>query len=72
LVGELVIKGFSGTPARPLVIINDRTFGVNDEQEVVTPQGRVRVRCIEIRLKDEATIVEVNGGRRELRIRRGK
>ena len=72
VVGELVIKGFSGTPAQPLVIINDRTFGVDDEKEVVTPQGRVGVRCIEIRLKDEATIVEVNGERHELRFRRGK
>lgn len=72
VVGELVIKGFSGTPAQPLVILNDRTFGVDDEKEVATPQGRVRVRCIEISLKDETTIVEVSGERRELRFRRGK
>lgn len=72
VVGELVINGFSGTPAQPLVIINNRTFGVDEEKEVATPQGRVRVRCIEIHLKDEATMVEVNGERRELRFRRGK
>jgi hypothetical protein len=70
--GELVIKGFSGTPAHPLVILNDRTFGAGDENEVATAQGRARVRCIEINLKDESTIIEVNGQRRELRFRRGK
>ena len=72
VVGELVIKGFSGTEAQPLVIINDRTFGVGDDNDVVSPQGRVRVHCLEILLKEETTILEVNGVRRELRFRKGK
>jgi len=72
VVGELVVKGFSGTTATPLVIINDRTFGVGDEKEVVTAQGRARVRCIEIHLRDESVIIEANSERRELRFRSGK
>ena len=68
-VGELVIKGFSGTAAAPLIIINDSTFGVGDEKDVVTNLGRARVRCIEIRLRDRSAIIEANGERRELRFR---
>ena len=69
---ELVIKGISGTLASPQVIINDRTFRVGDAQEVTTPQGRIHVRCLEIRLKDEAAVLEVNSERRELRFRNSK
>lgn len=72
VVADLVIKGFSGTPTFPFVIINNATFAVGDDKEVSTPQGRVRVRCLEIRLKDESALVEANGERRELRFRAGK
>lgn len=65
---ELVIKGFSGTAARPLVVINDKNFAVQDQFEVSTPQGKVRVRCLEIRA-NAAAVVEVNGERRELTFR---
>ena len=71
-VGELVIKGFSGTDTQPLVIINDRTFGVGDTMEVASPQGHMRVHCLEILSKEETATVEVNGVRRELRFRKGK
>ena len=33
-VGELMVKGFSGSVVSPLVIINDRTVGVGDVGEV--------------------------------------
>jgi hypothetical protein len=72
VLGDLVLKGFSGTAASPLVIINDRTFGVGDVKEVVTAQGRARVRCLEIRLKEEFALVEANNERRELRFRKGR
>ena len=71
-VAQLVIKGLSGTPERPLVIINGITFGLGDELELPKAQGRLRVRCLEINLNDETAIVEVNGERRELRFRSGK
>ncbi len=71
-VEELAIRGFSGTAKSPLVIINNRTFGVGDEIEVVTEHGRVLIRCLEIRTKDEIVIVEAGRERHELRFRRGK
>lgn len=69
---ELVVKGFSGSASSPLVIINDRTFGVGDEKDVTGGQGRTRVRCVEIHLKEETVIVEAGGERRELRFRSSK
>jgi hypothetical protein len=39
------------------------------EDELVTPTGRIKIRCLEI--KEDAAIVEVNGTRRELRLRSG-
>lgn len=69
VMGELIIKGFSGRPESPLVIINDHTFGVGEDGDVTTPQGRMRVRCVDIQLKTESAVVEVNKERRELRFR---
>lgn len=66
------INGFSGTPAQPLVIINNATFGIGDEMSIPTQAGRVKVRCIEIRTQDESALVEVNGVRRELQFRSKK
>ena len=69
---ELVLKILSGTPASPLASINNHTFGVGEEADVLTPTGRVRVRCLEINLNDEAVLVEVGGERRELRFPKRK
>ena len=69
VMGELVIQGFSGRPEAPLVIINNRTFGIGEDGDVTTPQGRMRVRCVDIQLKTESAVVEVNKERRELRFR---
>ena len=71
-VAQLVINGLSGTPERPLVIINGITFGLGDKLDLPKAQGRTRVRCLEINLNDETAIVEVNGERRALRFRGGK
>jgi len=71
-VGDLVLKILSGTPAAPLATINNRTFGVGEEAEVITPNGKALVRCLEIRLNDEVVVIEVGGERRELRFPRRK
>ncbi len=75
-VVELVINGFSVTGNPPnqtyYVTINGRTLALNEEKEVVTPQGRSRVRVIEIRPAEEIAVIEANGERRELRLRRAK
>ena len=49
-VGPVVLelKGISGTPERPLAIINNRTFAIGEEQDVTTAQGKVKVRCLNI------------------------
>jgi hypothetical protein len=69
---DLVLKAIFGTTDRPLATINNATFGAGEEREVLTLAGKVRVRCVEIRLKDEAVVIELGGERRELRFPKRK
>jgi|GEM_PF-651966 len=64
-VSSLVLKGISGPPDHRLVIINNHTFGVGDEQDLATPQGRIHIRCVEI--KDSSVVIESAGQRHELK-----
>jgi hypothetical protein len=64
-ITALVLKGISGPPDRRLAIINNRTLGVGDEQDLVTSQGRIHIRCIEI--KDNSVVIESAGQRYELK-----
>lgn len=63
-ITTLTIRGFSGTPENRMVIINNHTFGVGDEGDVLTPGGRVHVRCLEINADN--VVIEANNQRREL------
>jgi hypothetical protein len=63
-VTSLVLKGFSGSLAHRLVIINNHTFAAGDEGDVVTPVGRLHLTCIEI--KTNSVVIEVGGQRHEL------
>jgi len=63
-VSSLVLKGISGPPNHRLVIINNHTFGVGDEESLVTPQGRITIRCVEI--KARSVVIESGGQRHEL------
>lgn len=63
---DLKINGTSGNEERPLVIINNVTFGVGDTYDVVTGGRRVAVRCVEIELSTGRATVEVAGNRRVL------
>ena len=56
--------GFSETSGTRLVIINNHTFSVGDEGDVLTAAGRVHLHCVEIR--NDLTVVEINGQRREI------
>jgi len=67
-IGELSLKGISGTAVEPLAIINTTTFTVGEENEVITTTGRVRVRCIAINMTLGTAIVQVAGERRELQL----
>ena len=67
---DLVLSGISGTPARPLAIINTRTFSPGEDGEVPTATGaRVRLLCVEINFQQQTALVEVAGARRELKFR---
>ena len=63
-VSSLVLKGISGLPNHRLVIINNHTLGVGDEADLVTPQGRIHIRCVEI--KARSVVIESGGQRQEL------
>jgi hypothetical protein len=67
VVVDLDLKGISGAANRRLAIINNRTFEVGEEREVVSTSGHVRVTCKEI--KDDSVRVLVNGQERILRLR---
>jgi hypothetical protein len=64
-VSSLVLKGISGPPDHRLAIINKRTLGVGDEANLVTPQGPIHIRCVEI--KDSSVVIESAGQRHELK-----
>ena len=64
----LKLRGFLGTSYAQ---INNITLGVGETQEVKTAGGPVSVHLIEIRLRDETVIIEVNGQRQELSLGRG-
>ena len=58
-VSSLVLKGFSGSLDRRLVIINNHTFAAGDDGDVVTSAGRIHLRCVEI--NTDSVVIEVNG-----------
>jgi hypothetical protein len=64
-LSSLILQGTSGAPDHRLVIINNVTFGVGDEAEVSTPQGRIRIHCLAI--TDDSAVVEAGGERHILR-----
>ena len=63
---QIKLKGILGSAIRPLVLINNHTFAVGEQAEVKTSEGKVRVRCLEIR--ERSVIVTLGGDtqRREL------
>ena len=63
-VTTLTIKGYSIINGHPMVIVNNHSFMIGDEGDVLTPGGRVHVRCLDI--KPSLAIVEANGQRRDL------
>jgi len=62
---SFVIKGYSVEHGRAMVIINNHTFSLGDEGDVLTTSGRVHLRLTEIR--HASVVIEVNGSTRELR-----
>lgn len=67
----LVLKGFLGSPTRPLALINNQTCAAGEEVIVRTPGGQVKLRCLEIREKSVVIAIEGEPGRKELFLRSG-
>jgi hypothetical protein len=63
-LSSLVMQGTSGDPDHRLVIINNVTFGVGDDVEILTSQGRIRIHCLEI--GGDSAVIEVGGQRHVL------
>ena len=64
---ELKLNGISGTADHRLAIINNRTFEIGEEGEVVSNVGRVRIICHDI--KPDSVRVLISGEERILRLR---
>ena len=60
----LVVRGISGTSENRTVIINNHSFQVGDEGDVLTPAGHLHLRCLAI--KANSVVIEANHQRREL------
>jgi hypothetical protein len=65
-INAFSVKGISIEGGHSMAIINNHTFAVGDEGDVLTPGGRVHLRCLEIRA--HSVVISVNGSRRELSI----
>lgn len=62
----ITVKGLSIEHGRAMVIINNHTFAVGDEGDVLTGGGHVHLRLMEVRT--DAAVIEINGSRREISI----
>lgn len=58
-IASLKFPGVSGTPGKLLAIINNHTFAVGDEGDVITPNGKIHLRCMEIH--PDVVVVEIAG-----------
>lgn len=58
-ITSLKVPGISGPPEHRLAIINNHTFAVGDEGDVLTATGRIHLKCVDI--QTDAVVVEVNG-----------
>jgi hypothetical protein len=67
IVFDIKLKGIAGSPEKPLALINNATFEVGEEGDVVTATGRVRIKCLQI--KGEVVLIQVGTERRELRMK---
>jgi hypothetical protein len=62
---SLEIKGFSEIAGQRYVIINNHTFGAGDEGDVITPEGRIHIRCLSV--GNDTVLVESGGSQHLLK-----
>lgn len=65
VVPKLTLQGISGSAERRLAVIGGHSFAAGEEGDVITPGGRVRIRCLEI--NETSVVIEIGGQRQELR-----
>lgn len=65
IVPKLSLQGISGSAERRLAVIGGHSFAVGEEGDVLTPGGRVKIRCLEI--NETSVVIEIGGQRQELR-----
>jgi hypothetical protein len=58
-ISSIKVRGIFGAPGQMLAILNNHTFGAGEEGDVLSPNGRVHLRCLEIH--DTYVIVSING-----------
>lgn len=63
---SLQIKGFSQIGDQRYVIINNHTFGAGDEGDVITPDGRIHIKCLSV--GTDSVMVESGGAQHLLRM----
>lgn len=63
---ELRLKAISGLPEHRLALINNHTFEAGEDGEVLTTNGRIRIRCLEVH--QDSAVVQVGPERRELHL----
>jgi hypothetical protein len=63
---SLRIKGISQIGGQLYVIINNHTFGAGDEGDVITPDGRIHIKCLSI--SSDSVLVESGGTQHILKI----
>jgi len=63
---HLQLKGILGNPTRRLALINNHTFEVGEQAEVKTLEGRLNVRCWEIRNRSVVVSFVGESQRKEL------
>lgn len=62
---SLEIKGFSDIAGRRFVIVNNHSFAAGEEGDVLTPQGRIHIRCLSVGA--DSVLVESAGVRHLLK-----
>jgi hypothetical protein len=60
---QFKLMGISGTASRRIALINNRTFEAGEEAEIKTLDGKVRIRCLEV--KENSVVVLVGGSQRK-------
>jgi hypothetical protein len=68
LDNEFSLNGVSGSPERPLAIINNTTFTTGEENEVIIKGKRIKIRCVEINMTVGTVLFEYGGARRQLKL----